>query len=168
LVAVISPPRHTSALACPSIQNEAGVWESEISMRKMLSVTVWMGMAAVIVLAGATQARADEPVIATVPFDFIVGNVRFPAGHYEVTETSQPGVAAIESADLRHFTFFLTIPDSLEKNAATPELVFDTFGSEHFLARIDTPDGEVRDIPLTPAGMERELTLVEPHQRAAR
>jgi hypothetical protein len=129
-------------------------------MRKRLNVTAWMGVAAVMVLAGARQARADEIVVASVPFDFIVGNVRLPAGHYEVIETSQPDVVAIESTDRRHVAFLLTITDSSEKGPAAPDLVFDRLGSEHFLARIDTGDGESRDIPLTPATMERELERV--------
>jgi hypothetical protein len=136
-------------------------------MGKMAKMTVWMGMAAAMVIGGASTARADQKILATVPFDFIVGDSRFPAGNYVVTEASQPEVVSIESADGRQFAFLLTIPDAADRDAA-PELVFERFGSEHFLARISDGDGEAREIPLTPASVERDLERVALHQRAAR
>ena len=136
-------------------------------MGKILNAGVWVGVAAVIVLGGAAPARADETMVVTVPFDFIVNNSRFPAGRYVVAETAQPEVVSIESADQRHRAFLMTILDASDKSAE-PALVFERFGPEHFLARIVAVDGESREIPLTAASLGRELEKIEPQQRAAR
>jgi hypothetical protein len=128
-------------------------------MGKILNAGVWVGVAAVIVLGGAAPARADETIMVTVPFDFIVNNSRFPAGRYVVAETARPEVVSIESADQLHRAYLMTIPDAADKSAE-PELVFERFGPEHFLARIAAVDGESREIPLTAAGLERQLRSV--------
>ncbi len=129
-------------------------------MRKRLTAMVWMGMAAAIVLGGPARARADEIIVVTVPFDFMAGNSRFPAGRYEVTDSSNPGVVSIQSADRVHRAFVMTIPDASEKTE-TPALVFERVGAEHFLARIVSVDGESREISLTPTSLERELEGVD-------
>src|SRR2546427_13308791 len=41
---------------------------------------------ALMTIGGVSAARADERIVAKVPFSFIVGGVRLPAGDYTVTE----------------------------------------------------------------------------------
>ena len=93
-------------------------------MRKLsgnvLRTFVATGLAAV---ATASVARADERIVARVPFDFVVGDSRLPAGPYVVTNVSNdPGVMSIASADGRHFVYTLTIPSSSIQTPAQPEL----------------------------------------------
>jgi len=127
-------------------------------MRKKLTASAWMALgAAAIVIATASPARADQKVVAKVPFDFIVGASRLPAGNYVVTELDDPAVVSIASTDGRYFTFVLTIAASPDEAAPSPELVFDRFGEQHFLAKIVVDASEGREIPLTPATMEREV-----------
>src|SRR3954464_3081117 len=85
-------------------------------------VMVAMGLA-VIGLAIPSSARADGRLTANVPFDFIVGHMRLPAGTYSISETSTTGVLAIRSADNRRQVLVLTNGDS-GKAPAQPELVF--------------------------------------------
>jgi hypothetical protein len=127
-------------------------------MREKLTPKVWMAMAAaMIVVATAGQARADERIAVTVPFDFIVGDSRLPAGDYVITEMSMPGIVSVASADAQHSAFVLTIPSSSDDAVPQPEMVFERFGGQHFLARITGGGVEGREILLTPAIMEREL-----------
>jgi hypothetical protein len=128
------------------------------NMREKLTPKVWMAMgAAMIVVATAGPARADERIAAMVPFDFIVGDSRLPAGDYVITEMSMPGIVSIESADAQHSAIVLTIPSSSDDAVLQPEIVFERFGSQHFLARITGGGVEGREIPLTPAIVERGL-----------
>jgi hypothetical protein len=130
-------------------------------MKGKLTLKVWMAVAAgMIVVATAGPARADEQITVTVPFDFIVADVRLPAGDYVVTEMSVPSVVSIASTDGQHFAFVLTIPSSSDETAPLPEVVFERFGGEHFLSRITGGDISGREVPLTPASMERELHAV--------
>jgi hypothetical protein len=120
-----------------------------------------VSVAAFIVIAGASSARADQKIAATVPFDFIVGDSRLPAGDYIVAELSDdPGVLSVASVDGRQFTFALTIPVPFNQPLQLPELTFQWFGGQRFLARIVPATGDGRAILLTPAIMERELVAV--------
>lgn len=125
-------------------------------MKERLTMKVWMAMALTVIgVATASPARADERLSANVPFDFIVGHLRFPAGNYVITETSTSGVLAIESANSKHHVFVLTNPDS-GKAPAQPELVFKRFEGQNFLSRITDGYAIEREIPLTAAIMSRE------------
>jgi hypothetical protein len=127
-------------------------------MEKRLMVKVWTVMAvALMVLGGAASARADQEVVARVPFDFIAGGVRLPAGKYIVAQQGQTSLVSIESADRRHFAFVLMNPMSLDRAGAEPKLVFERVGPEHFLSQIVGDDKEGLEIIQTPADMEREL-----------
>jgi hypothetical protein len=130
-------------------------------MREKLNLKVWMAIAAgMIVVATAAPARADERIAATVPFAFIVGDSRLPAGDYVIADLSTPGIVSISSADAQHSAFVLTIPSSSDDAVPQPEMVFERFGGQYFLARITGGGVEGREILLTPASMERELQAV--------
>jgi hypothetical protein len=129
-------------------------------MKAKLTLKVWMALAAMIVVATASPARADEQITVTVPFDFIVGDSRLPAGDYVVTETSVPCAVSIASTDRSHFAFVLMIPGPSDETVPLPELVFDRFGGQLFLARIIGGGVGGREVRLTPARMERELQVV--------
>jgi hypothetical protein len=118
--------------------------------------------AASMAIGVASAARADDRIVAKVPFAFIVGNVRLPAGSYAVKEdmSTGAGVLAIQSADGRRNVYTLTIPYAPNRAPAHPELVFEKFNDQYFLFRIVPADGDERQITLSPAVMERELAEV--------
>jgi hypothetical protein len=122
-------------------------------LKKKLMMVLGAGA---LVLGASSAARADETIVAKVPFDFIVNNVRMPAGKYVITRLSEQPILSIVSADRKHHAFVLTNLVTTTLFASTPELVFDTFGTNHFLARVMGDDAEGREIPLTPAVMKRE------------
>jgi len=104
-------------------------------------------------------ARADGLVTAKIPFDFIVGDARLPAGDYTISETSTgPTVLLIESSDGTRVSFVSTIPAiSTDGNATQPDVEFQTLGKAHFLSRVDMHDGMAREVVLSPSIMEEEL-----------
>ena len=113
---------------------------------------------AAILVAGASRARADETVATNlkVPFAFMVGDVRLPAGDYTVREASMgEDVLEIVSVDGQHSALASTIPATPD-NADKTQLVFRKFGHDYFLARI-ARQGDEREIILTPHIMEREI-----------
>ena len=117
-------------------------------------------MTTLAILAGASSARAQEAVIADVPFDFIVGSSHLPPGHYVISEREYPGVVSITNTDGRVFMFVLTIPDSFNEAVFQPELVFKQFSGQHFLSRIVMGSKVGREIPLTPATMAEQVDHV--------
>jgi hypothetical protein len=114
-----------------------------------------------VAVAGASVARADEKIVAKVPFDFIVGDSRLPAGAYVVTNVSNDsGVMSIASADGRHFVFTLTIPSSPNQTPAQPELVFEKVENQYFLARVAPAAGDEREIVPARAHKESERVAI--------
>jgi len=113
---------------------------------------------AAILLVGVSQARADEIVLSNlkVPFSFMVGDVRLPAGDYAVREASiGKDVLEIVSADGHHLALASTIPGTPGPEDKT-QLIFQKFGNDYFLSRI-AHDGDEREVILTPHIMEREI-----------
>ena len=113
---------------------------------------------AAILVVGASRARAEETVATNlkVPFAFMVGDVRLPAGDYTVQKASMgEDVLEIVSADGQHAALASTIPATSDRGDNT-QLVFRKFGNDYFLSRI-AHEGEEREIILTPHIMEREI-----------
>ena len=118
-------------------------------MKTRISQTAIVFATAVVTLGSARTARADERIVANVPFAFMVGDMRLPAGNYVVKDLSDgSGVLAIASADGREFTYTLTIPSLVADQEAEPELVFEKLGNHYFLARVVRQDGDAREIIL--------------------
>jgi hypothetical protein len=131
-------------------------------VRGSLIRTVGMAIGAAVAILGlAAAARADEKVVAQVPFEFTAGGVRLPAGSYTIAETENPGILLVQDTAHRHSAFVLTI--AAETNApGTPELVFERGGDGYVLVRVDEGGFESRDLlPSQPAkGHERARLTV--------
>jgi hypothetical protein len=122
--------------------------------------TLFLMITAAAVSAGLPSvARADGLVTAKIPFAFIVGDTRLPAGDYTISETSSgPSVLLVESADGTRVSFVSTISATpTDGDATQPDVEFQTVGKEHFLARVDMHDGMAREVVLSPSIMEKEL-----------
>ncbi len=130
-------------------------------MRKLLSKGMWLVLGvAGLVVASSTVARADETVIASVPFDFTVNGVHMPAGRYVVTELSGQTTASVTSEDRRHFAFVLTNALDPIDAGMTSELVFERVGTTSYLTRIVGGEGMGREIPLPAKVLKGEHTRV--------
>jgi hypothetical protein len=132
-------------------------------MTKTLTRGMWTLMAAVaLVGAGPSAARAEEGIVANVPFDFIAGDVQLPAGDYLITAPANTsGVIAIARKNSTQFAYVPTITalraDGSEDN---PELRFKEFEGHYFLSGVFPATDTGREIPLTPSQMSREIRLV--------
>ena len=125
-------------------------------MRGNLIRTAGMAIGAAVAILGiAAAARADQKVVAQIPFAFTAGGARLPAGSYVIAETENPGILLVQDTAQRHAAFVLTI--AAETNApAEPELVFERAGDGYVLVRIGEGGFEARDLMPSPAkGHER-------------
>lgn len=113
---------------------------------------------ALIAAATPSAARAEERIIANVPFAFVAGEVRLPAGEYIFRVVSDDlSVWEVTSPDGRRSAMISTIPATSSSTTDTPELVFDRFDNQYFLARVVTDNDDDREIPLNAARMEHEI-----------
>jgi hypothetical protein len=105
----------------------------------------------------APVAGADDHIAVKVPFTFIVGETRLPAGSYVVREVpDEVGVVEITSTDGRRSAYVLTVPAEASQ-LSRPELVFEKFSNQYFLARVRPERGEEQDVVLTPGRMAHEI-----------
>jgi hypothetical protein len=124
-------------------------------------VLVTIVTAAMAVVTASIARAAEDQVVVRVPFSFIVGDTRLPAGAYIVKEMSEDlSVVSIASMDGRHSVLTMTIALPGDEAAVQPEVVFEKFGGQYFLARVLGDDGFGRAIPLTQARMEHELEKI--------
>lgn len=116
-------------------------------MKKQLSRTL-LGLAAALALAVAANAQVLSAVVVNVPFDFVVGGKRMPAGRYTVGRLRSDAETAlvIRSADGRDHAVVLTSTGEAHPRKAA--LVFRQRGDTRFLAEVSMPGtASVRELP---------------------
>jgi hypothetical protein len=75
----------------------------------------------------AGPAHAEGLVEANVPFSFVIGGEKFPAGHYEI-QTDGPDITLIRGTNNRAASYALTIPAAdHDPIGSQPALVFTRF-----------------------------------------
>lgn len=104
-------------------------------------------IAAAVALSGllCAAARAQSPnhvMKFNVPFEFTVGGRTMPAGEYVVTllgrDSHLPAVL-IKSGDGRAAQILKMTPVEARRSRESATLVFNRYGSRHFLAQVWTP-----------------------------
>jgi hypothetical protein len=85
--------------------------------------------------ASGTVSAQDHGAMATVPFNFNVGNSWVPAGTYIMTsDMSHPKVIFIRSKDGK--ITLLSVTHSEDSRSDTGRLVFTKYGDQYFLHEI--------------------------------
>ena len=127
---------------------------------KRIPVTALLSLAALLT-GGSALAQMRHEVRAYVPYDFTVGTMILPAGHYSFDSVSSPAAAndlRIENTDVRGFNALVRATDdgpwqvlpSAVVNRA--HLVFDQYGGQYFLREVRGPVAAVNvDIPISAA-----------------
>ena len=124
-------------------------------MKKQITRAL-LGLAATLALAVAANAQVLHAVVIRIPFDFVAGEKRMPAGRYTVDRIRSDAESAllIRSEDGR--TTALVLTNTGEQNPRRAALVFRQHGDQHFLAEVSMPGtASVRELPQT--GAERRL-----------
>ncbi len=123
------------------------------------TVRTWTAIvagAAGLTIATSAVARAQEEVVATVPFEFTVGNEQLPAGGYVISRVSDmdPEMVAITSTGGMHRALVITIPSSAEGDAP-PELVFARVEGHNYLERVVMQPGDERELLVPRPSVDR-------------
>jgi hypothetical protein len=90
-------------------------------------------------LAGTARAQQAE-VVATIPFEFVVGATTLPAGTYTVSRTSSLDSSLLLVASRDHGAYLITTGLDDTRLGET-KLIFDYIGGEHVLSQINTLGG---------------------------
>ena len=117
------------------------------------------GMLALTFLA-AHAVRAQEPVLANIPFAFTVGNMTLPAGEYRVEKVRDSSPALLIQRTDRSASV-IVIASAIQANApqAQTKLVFHRYGNECYLSQVWTA-GNARGRELPKSAKEKEQGLL--------
>jgi hypothetical protein len=90
---------------------------------------------------GSLSLLAQNPLRATVPFDFTVGSKSFAAGEYSLRQVAHM-VLQIQSADGgRANVMIATLPGESTKVPGSAKLVFNRYGDRYFLSEVSADSG---------------------------
>jgi hypothetical protein len=113
---------------------------------------------ALTVLLLATAAQAQETnVLATVPFDFVVGDRAYPAGEYSVRSLGQHQAALlIDNTQEPMGSIVLSTPCSNGTTSDKTKLVFRRMGGNYFLYQVWV-EGKASGREFPKSGIETRL-----------
>lgn len=117
------------------------------------------GMLALVLLA-AHDGRAQEPILANIPFAFTVGNMTLPAGEYRVEKLRDSSPALLIQRTDRGASM-IVITSAVEVNApqAQTKLIFNRHGKQYSLSQVWTA-GNARGRELPNSRKEKEPGLL--------
>jgi hypothetical protein len=104
----------------------------ETMKKQILSIVVTLSVIAALSIAGL--AGLSGTLKANIPFDFMAGGKKFPAGEYVV----RTGIiqSTLEVRNLKTNQAVIAISRGLEVRAGSkPQLVFHRYGDQYFLAK---------------------------------
>jgi hypothetical protein len=96
--------------------------------RSMVLATAFVGLF-------AASARAEETLVAKIPFPFVVHGQQFPAGRYDIINNQR--LLTIRGLDNRSAVFALAIPaDGRDPQGDQPSLVFTRHENNYQLSQV--------------------------------
>jgi hypothetical protein len=139
------------------IGNGAEIGLQEDSMKKTLCGIT--GILALAFLATTQVARAQEPVIASIPFQFTAGQTTLPAGEYRVQKVrDDSSVLLIRSTEGNGAVMVMTFATSTNAPQAKSKLIFHRYGNRHYLAQVWSAN-TARGRELPKSAKEKEQAL---------
>jgi hypothetical protein len=104
---------------------------------KLIALALILSVSAVIVSAGT--APSSSAVTFSVPFDFQIGNEKYPAGKYRVSRENQNAIL-IEDVEGTTATFLVAgATNDVLKSFDQSNLTFYKYGDRYFLRKVNSP-----------------------------
>lgn len=126
-------------------------------IRTLSRITGMLGLA---LLVAAQPGRAQEPVLANIPFAFTVGNMTLPAGEYRVEKVRDGSPALlIQRTDRGASIIVVTSAVEVNRPQAQTKLIFHRYGKQCFLSQVWT-EGNARGRELPNSRKEKEQGLL--------
>ena len=103
---------------------------------KLIATLTLTGTFALLSAMATAHAQSSDRITANIPFEFVVGDKRLPAGKYSVGSISPGGTAiVVQSADGRESALALTHGVQAGRSQTQARLVFHRYGNRYFLAQ---------------------------------
>jgi hypothetical protein len=125
--------------------------------QQFVRAIAFLGLVAA-VSAGPVLAQTLPHTVVNVPFDFIAGNKKLPAGEYTIKRIKDDSdqVSLVQSRDGRESSIAITSPVGGYSGPAESKVIFHKYGNQYFLSQVWTL-GESRGRELPISDRERSL-----------
>jgi membrane-bound lytic murein transglycosylase len=124
-------------------------------MKKRALVTATLFVLSLIV--AAQVVRADNPMVVSIPFAFVAGNVTLPAGEYRVQKLDgNSAVLLISCADSSRSTMVLSNAAQANEIQTQSKLIFKRYENRYFLKQVWS-EGSSRGRELLKSQAEKEI-----------
>ncbi len=108
-------------------------------------------------MAATQVARAQETMVADIPFAFTAGNATLPAGEYRVQKLDgNSAVLLIRCSDASAAAMVITNAAQAKELQSQSKLVFKRYDNRYFLSQVWTA-GSIRGRQLSKSPQEKEL-----------
>jgi len=105
----------------------------ETMKKQILNAVITLSVIAALSIAGF--AGLDGKLEANIPFDFMVGGKKLPAGKYTVGESGAGATLMVRNWEKRQAA--VSITQGLQvRDGSKPQLVFRRYGNQYFLAKV--------------------------------
>jgi hypothetical protein len=109
------------------------------------------------IMAAAQVARAQEPMLVSIPFAFVAGDAALPAGDYRVQKLdTTSAVLLIHCSDPSASVMVVTNAAQAKNRPTQSKLVFNQYGNRYFLSQVWTA-GSIRGRQLLKSRGEKEV-----------
>jgi hypothetical protein len=129
---------------------------------KLLLIQGIIGLLVMLAALMPANAQSDLQVRVTIPFDFIVGNERLPAGDYFLRRhTTAERVLMIRNEDEGRSLMFMAVSAESPVPRGQARLVFNRYEDQYFLHQIWTTEVNHYEVPKSRAerSIEKDLAL---------
>lgn len=134
---------------------------------KLFLVRGFIGLSIALTALMPVNAQSDLQLRVTVPFDFVVGDARFPAGDYSLRpHTTAQGVLMLTNRDERRTQVFMAQSAARLVSQGEAKFVFYRYGDEYFLRQIWSTGLEGYELPKsrTERSVEKDLAQADPQR----
>jgi len=108
-------------------------------------------------MAATQVARAQETMVADIPFAFTAGNATLPAGEYRVQKLDgNSAVLLIRCSDASAAAMVITNAAQAKELQSQSKLIFKRYDNRYFLSQVWTA-GSIRGRQLPQSSQEKEL-----------
>ncbi len=108
-------------------------------------------------MAATQVARAQETMVADIPFAFTAGNATLPAGEYRVQKLDgNSAVLLIRCSDASAAAMVITNAAQAKELQSQSKLIFKRYDNRYFLSQVWTA-GSIRGRQLPKSSQEKEL-----------
>lgn len=134
----------------------AGTWNAAKHFLQLTLVAASLGS----LFSPLAHAAAYKAVDAEIPFEFTIGQMSFPAGHYQLVYAS-PGLLSLKDDRFNVVASFFTLSVVNNGDVPTSKLVFNVQDEHHRLNQIWIEDSRILEVLGNPVASHRSKSPKE-------